>query len=419
MALEQSHPSVYVRLPQDAPQEFVALAARYLIEGGNRAQVYGDDAVIAALEAEGVAPEDARDWMAGGCMEVSPQGRNSDLEFAFWHNVARTFELVLNGGRPLAGGEPLIPGSRTLADYATFEDLYAAFEAELARELDLLFRRLDICCEAWAEYRPAYLLSSLTHDCVERGRTINDGGCRYPVYGGSGLGIPNVGDSLYAIRRVVFEERSCPAEELLAALRADFQGHEPLRARLAALPKYGQDDPDADAMTDRVLRTFTDRLHSHRTLHGGHIRPVILGFVWVVTEGNLVGATADGRHAGRPLAHGLSPQNCAMAGGITAAINSATRLSLDECGGGAAMMWDLDRAWATPEVVQGVLRTFGQRGGHIFQGNMVDVKTLLAARENPDQYRHLLVRVGGFSARFVTLSREHQAEIIERHRFDG
>jgi len=419
MELNQSHPSLYVRLPEDAPEEFVDLTARYLLEGGNRAQVYSDDAMIRALHADGVALGDAREWMAGGCMEVSPQACNSDFEFAFAHNVALTLELVLNGGCRFGSDDRLIPHDRELTDCASFEELYQAFETELSREMSLLFRRLDICCEAWAKYRPAFLLSSMTHDCLERGRTINDGGARYPDYGGSGVGLPNVGDSLYAIRRGVFEEGFCSAAELLAALRADFRGYEALRARLLALPKYGQDHPEADAMADRVLRTFTDMLHSHRTLHGGHVRPVILGFVWVVTMGQEVGATADGRRAGQPLAHGLSPQSGAMTEGITAAINSATRISLDEVGGGSGMMWDLDPAWATREVVKGLLRTFGKKGGQIFQGNTLDTETLVRAQENPEQYRDLLVRVGGFSARWVTLSREHQDEIMRRRRFNG
>ncbi|MBM3472015.1 MAG: hypothetical protein FJX75_01920 [Armatimonadetes bacterium] len=419
MELNQSHPALYVRLPDDAPDDFVTLTARYLIEGGNRAQVYSDDPMIAALHADGVAIEDARDWMAGGCMEVSPQACSSDFEFAFAHNVALIPEFVLNGGRRFDSETRMVPETRTLPDYRTFEELYGAFESELAREMDLVFRRLDVYCEAWAKYRPAYLLSSMTHDCLERGRSINDGGVRYPDYGGSGVGLPNVGDSLYAIRRAVFEDGFCTAEELLEALRANFAGHERLRAQLAALPKYGQDDPEADAMTDRVLRSFTDLCHNHRTPHGGHVRPIILGFVWVVTMGQQVGATADGRLAGRPLAHGMSPQCASMTQGITSAINSATRISLGEIGGGAGMMWDLDHSWASVEVVKGILRTFAKRGGQIFQGNTVDVKTLLAAQENPEQHKHLLVRVGGFSARFVSLSKEHQAEIIERHKFAG
>lgn len=415
--LKQSHPSVYVRLPDDAPEDFVDLAVRNLLESGNRGQIYGDDAVIAALHADGVRLEDARHWTAGGCMEVAPQGCNGDLLFTFAHNVARTFELILNGGCLLQTGERAIAHDKTLADYTDFEELYADFEAELHRELNVLLRRLDIYLECFARYRPSFLLSSMTFDCLERGRAINDGGARYPDYGGSGVGIPNVGDSLYALKRAVFDERKFTGAELLTALRADFVGYERLRSYLLNLPKYGSDCEEVDALVDRVLRSFVAPLKAHRNPQGGHCRPIILGFVWVVQHGLQVGAMPDGRRSGRPLAHGLAPQSGAATKGLTAAIHSATRISLDEVGGGAAMMWDLDAGWATPQVVKPVLRTFIGRGGHIFQGNVISVEKLLEAQQNPDEHRDLLVRVGGYSARFGTLSQETQNEIIERYRY--
>jgi len=418
--LPQTHPSVYVRMPEDAPDDFVDLTVRYLLRAGNRAQVYGDDAVTEALHKSGrVALEDARHWTAGGCMEVSPQGCNCDLLFSFAHNVARTFELVINGGCLMQTGERVIDHPKTLADYTSFEGLYTDFEAELARELGILARRLDIYLEEYARLRPSFLLSSMTHDCLEEGRSINDGGARYTNYGGSGVGIPNVGDSLYAIQRAVFLDRRVTAAELLNALRADFVGYEALQAYLRSLPRYGAGDEAADAMTDRVFCTFADLLASHTTRHGGTLVPIILGFVWVVDFGNQVGATPDGRNAGRPLAHGLSPQSGSAVKGITGAIRSATSLSLDKAGGGGAMMWDLDPSWAAPSVVKPLLKTFVDRGGHIFQGNVISVETLRKAQQNPEEYMDLIVRVAGWSARFGTLSPATQEEIITRYKYAG
>jgi trans-4-hydroxy-L-proline dehydratase len=416
--LPQTHPSVYVRLPDDAPDDFVDLTVRYMLDTDDRAQVYGDDAMINALHKSGkVAIEDARHWTAGGCMEVSPQGCNCDLLFSFAHNVLRTFELVLNGGCLMQTGERVIDHPQTLADYGSFEELYDAFATEFGRELGILTRRLDIYLEEYARYRPAYLLSSMTHDCLERGRGINDGGARYTNYGGSGVGIPNVGDSLYAIKRAVFDDKRVSGAELLDALRADFVGHELLQAYLRSLPKYGAGDEALNAMTDRVFCDFADLLARHPTKHGGTVVPVILGFVWVVSFGEQVGATPDGRNSGSPLAHGLSPQSGSAVNGITGAIRSATDLTLEKAGGGGAMMWDLDPSWATPEVVKPLLKTFTDRGGHIFQGNVTSVEKLCQAQENPDDYRDLMVRVCGYSARFTTLSAATQEEIIGRMKY--
>ena len=418
--LKQTHPSIYVRLHDDAPDDFVDLTVRYLIEGGNRAQVYGDDNMISALHEDGVAIEDARHWCAGGCMEVSPQGCSGDLLFTFAHNVPRTLELVLNAGKLLNGdGEQAIPHTKTLADYDRFDDLLADFEAELERELRLLLARLDIYLECLAKYRPSFLLSSMTHDCMERGRAINNGGARYQDYGGSGVGIPNVGDSLYALKRAVFEDKAFTGQHVLDALRADFEGHDGMCAYLRNLPKYGSGDPEPTALVDRVLRTFCRIIKSHRNPFAGHCRPIILGFTWVVSHGLQVGATPDGRKAGRPLAQSLSPQSGSAAKGITTAITDACALSLQEVGGGGSMMWDIAADWAKPEFVKPLLLTFIKQGGHIFQGNVTSVEQLVEARKRPEEHRDLMVRVGGYSARFVTLSDAMQREIIERHRYAG
>lgn len=415
--LKQTHPSVYVRLPEDAPDDFVDLSVRYLLEGENRGQIYGDDAIIRALHGDGVAIEDARNWCAGGCMEVGIQGGSGDLLFAFAHNTSRTLEIILNGGKLLQTGEKVISHDRTLADYETFDELLEDFETEFKRELGILMQRLDIYLESYAKYRPSFLLSSMVHDCLERGRSMNDGGARYPHYGGSAVGIPNVGDSLYAIKRTVFDEKRFSGEQLYKALCANFQGYEDLRKYLVNLPKYGSENPEADALTERVLQTYCETIKSHRNPQGGHCRPIILGFVWVVSFGQQVGATPDGRLAGQVLAHSLSPQSGSATKGLTAAINSTTSFSFDEVSGGASTMWDLDVNWVTPEVLRPVLLTFFQRGGHIFQGNVIDIALLKDAQENPEPYRDLMVRVGGYSARFVTLSAATQTEIISRYKY--
>lgn len=416
MALNQTHPSVYVRLRDDAPEDFRRLATEYLLEGGNRGQIYGDDRIIEALVAAGHSYEDACEWMAGGCMEVSSQGRNCDFVFTYVHNFAWTLEAVLHGGVVPMTGLRAAPLTADLTAYRSFDELWAAFEAEMARELKLLYERLDIYLEVYAKYRPGFLVSTMIHDCLERGRTMNDGGARYADFSGSGLAIPNVADSLVALKRAVYEEGFCTAEEMLAALRANFVGYEGLRARLLKLPKFGQDDAEADEMADRVLRVYTDTANAHVTPFGGRVRPLVLGFVWVAQMGLQTGALPDGRQAGEPLAHGLAPQCGSATRGLTAALKSATSLDLRGVGGGASMMFDLDATWK-PEIVEAVVETFIARGGHIFQGNTSDFERMLEAREHPERHRDLMVRVGGFSARFVSLGPEFQEEILRRRRY--
>ncbi len=419
MSLKQTHPSVYIRLRDDAPEDFVSLAADYLRSGGCRAQIHGDDRIIESLVGAGISHEDACEWMAGGCMEESPQGRSGDFVFTYVHNLASTLEAVLHGGTPPLLGERIAPVEQDLTGYASFEDLFEAFRREADRALRLMLRRVDVWVEAFARFRPALLLSSMVHDCLERGKPVSAGGARYQDYCGSAIGIPNVADSLLAIERAVYREGLVDPETLLEALRGNFEGHESLRRRLLRMPRFGQDDPEADGMAQRVLDCYLRPCEEHVTAFGGRVRPIVLGFVWVVHMGATTGATPDGRRAGEPLAHGLSPQCGSADRGLTAALRSVTRLDLPRISGGAAMMFDLDPAWAKREVVEAVLRTFCSLGGQIFQGNVLDTEQLERAIEEPELHRDLIVRVGGYSARFVSLSETTQQEILRRRRFAG
>lgn len=349
-------------------------------------------------------------------MEISVQGMNCDLNFAATHNVAKTLELVLNGGVDLLSGERRIAHDRGLADYSCFEDLYAAFQVELERYYGELVRALDLCSQCYAEYRPRYLASTMIGDCVERGREQQDGGARYHDYGFAPLGITSAADSLHAIQRAVYDEGFVSGAELLAALRANYVGFELLRQRLNSLPRFGIDDASADAACDRVLQTVCAAAARPRTRFGGRLKPMVFNFVWTPGASRELGAQADGSPAGARIGHGMTPRSGAMTAGITAAINSATSLGYEAVSGGATTMWDVDEQWIDHGLMKALLTTFCARGGMIFQGNTTSVTALEEAQEHPERHADLIVRVGGFSARFVALDRDLQQEIIARRR---
>ncbi len=415
--LDLTHPAVYTRVSAANPPAWRERCARYLLTGGNRAQLLADEPIIAAMTRDGRMPEaDAAMYMCGGCMELSPHGLNSDLLFSFTYNLPKTLELVLTGGECLTTGQPRLAVPGGLRDCAGFEELWSLYEGETRRALQTKFRQLDLYCDEMARCRPAFLQSVMVSDCLERGRSLQDGGARYADYGGAPLGAQNVADSLYAVEQAVFEQGFCDADELLAALRADFVGHERLHRRLQALPKYGLGDAGADGMMARVLRSVCGIFDDWRTRWGGRVKPMMFTFVWAPQMGRSLGASPDGRRAGQPIGHGLTPQAAGMAQGLTASMGSCLSLPTELVSGGATTMWDLDADWVTEPLVQAVVAAFVQQGGQIFQGNMTSVADLRAALERPDDYRHLFVRVGGFSARFTSLGRDLQAEIIARHR---
>lgn len=420
MDLNITHPLVYPRLPENPPLDFFGLCVKYLKYGSNRAQILSDKAITNAMAKANIPYSDAVQYACGGCMEVSVQGMNCDYIFNGWSNIPKLVELAVTGGFCLKTGRQIKSCHfKGLASYTDFDHFYNDFEEEVKRIYRIFFKVQDIFSEEAQESRPCYLLSSMMDDCMARGRNMHGGGCRYHNYGSAPLGLPNAADAMYAIKRAVFDDKFCTAGELTEALKANYEGCEPLRLRLMALPKYGQKNKEADEMAKRIMTSVCDAYDQYTTRWGGKAAAVVLTFVFAPEAAKILGATADGNFAGRLVAHGLTPQSSSMTKGITAAIGSNLEMPMELFAGGASTMWDLDAGWADENMIGSILDAFLQGGGQIFQGNTTDVRELIKARENPDAYGHIIVRVGGYSARFTSLSSELQEDIIMRYRHAG
>lgn len=418
MDLNITHPSIYVRLPKDPPEDLLDLCGEYMTSGNNRAQILYDPAVIGALEKRGTPFEDAVEYACGGCMEVGIQGMTSDFLYIGWQNTAKMLELMVTGGICLRTGNRIqgFKADKSLAAYDSFDGFYSDFIAEADRLTKIYLHEQDIYSECAQKNRPSYLISSMIDNCLERGRNMHGGGAKYHDYGGTHLALPNVADSLFAIRKAVFEDKICTANELIDALKADFKGYEKLQARLRRIPKYGVDNQEVDEFTRQVMIDFANMYSSYTTRFGGKGKPVILTFVWSPEATAKLGASPDGRNMGEGVAHGVTPQSSSMTEGVTAAINSCGKMPFECFSGGASSMWDLDSSIATPAVLKALIKTFIENGGQIFQGNTTPVEELIEAKKHPERYGHLMVRVGGYSARFIHLQECLQDDIIARVR---
>ena len=420
MGLNVTHPYFYLRVPKDAPAEYLEVCADYLKNGHNRAQILNDEAIMRAMQKSGVSYEDSIDYCCGGCMEISPHGRNSDFLYQGWHTMPKFVELAITGGKCLITGKQLQSTRfKGLTAYSEFEPFYQEVISEIGRYIKLFFHVQDIFSEEAAKSRPAYLISSMIEDCAKNGRNMHDGGARYHYYATSPLAMANAADGLFAVKKAIFDEQICTASELIDALEKDFAGAEALRLKLSHIPKYGQQDPEADAFAARFMTDVCKTYDQVEVRFGGVAMPMILTFVYAPLAAEILGATADGNHAKKLVAQGVTPQSSAMTEGITAAIGSSLAMPWDRFYGGATTMWDFDPKWATKEVIQAVLTTFLKGGGQIFQGNTTDVDELIEAQKHPEDYGHLIVRVGGFSARFTWLDEGLQKDIITRYRHAG
>jgi formate C-acetyltransferase len=351
-------------------------------------------------------------------MEISCSQANSDMLLCGWHNMAKLVEMSITGNQCLLTKkqyDSLL--FRGLENYTDFSSYYDDFVKECRRVLHQYFSCIDIFSEKIAVYCPTYFASSLLNDCMIRGRSQHNGGTRYHDYGTAPLALANAADSLFAVKKAVFDNKICTANELVDALWHNYSGYETLRLRLLAIPKYGQDHEEADAFAKQYFDDICDIYESYENRWRGVVKPIIFTFVWAGECASHLGAAADGHFAHTFASQGTTPHSSAMTEGLTAAIISNCRMPMIRFTGGGTSMWDFDESWVNPTVMEYFLTTFLSLGGQMFQGNSsVSPEELRKAQADPDAYKHLIVRVGGFSAHFVDLTRDVQDDIIHRHR---
>jgi formate C-acetyltransferase len=255
-------------------------------------------------------------------------------------------------------------------------------------------------------------------EALERGVDLTRGGAKYNHTSVIATGVPNVGDSLAAVRKLVFEEGKLSMEELLWALKDDFEGKEILRQMLLnRAPKWGNDDDYVDSVVRDVVSHFFSQVQRCRNNRGGRCRPVLYTWLRHLFEGTYIGATPDGRKARAPIAQGIMPVHGRNAKGISAAMKSLLKLDFRQTAGGPAQFVVHPSAFSGPEGTDRLMQTietyFKEGGMHVML-SMASRETLKKARANPEGYRDLMVRVTGFSAYFTSLDPTLQDEIIKR-----
>jgi formate C-acetyltransferase len=308
------------------------------------------------------------------------------------------------------------------------EKLYSAFETQLRYAVNWQIRIDRVLENLYGSLMPAPFLSLYIADCVSRGKDYYRGGARYNSDYIQCVGLGTVADSLSFLRTHVFGSGKATIQDLYAALAADWRGHDYLRALARnKTPLYGNDDDKADSLAVRVFESFISAIEGpkdahHRSARGSPYKANFLSTTCHVYFGGKTGATPDGRMAGQPLSDGTSPSHGGDRQGPTAAMNSLGKLDQARTGG------TLLNQRFTPAAVAGdagvkklaaLVRGYFRQGGHHVQFNIVDEKTLRAARERPEDYRNLLVRVAGYSDYFVDLDERHQDEIIARTAHEG
>lgn len=418
-------PVVTLRLHRASPQELVERAAEVLKVGGGMPYINNDDVLIQAYVDLGVSLADARDYANSNCWETMIEGK-SDQELIRGMNFLLFLELALHQGVSHMHGK-MGPDTGSPDGFATFADLMTAWKRQADFQLQagidyigggLAKGTLEHSNHGKYSYNP--LLSALTLDCIPKEQDVIRGGARYTIWHVMGEAVSNATDALAAIKKLVYDEGSLTLAELLQALDEDWIGHETLRRRLLArAPKFANDSQYADAIGQEMMDYFNRRTRFHAARYPNVIFPGSVGtFSWYAMIGREVAASADGRHSGEAIAANFSPVPGSDMSGPTAAINSYLKMGVDALAGGAPLDLRLSassiKGEAGAQRLAGLIRVFVELGGNMLTFTVTDVEELKRAMQDPENYRHLRVRMGGWSAYFVMLGEEQQRLHIQR-----
>lgn len=390
-------PKINVRVNSTTPMERFELCTRLTEKGLGFPQYSNDDVVIPGLKKLGYG-DDSYDYVTAACWEFIVQGKGNEIvncgSVKFQCAVERA---VLSH----------------LCDCEAFEDIYKYFDEEIENE----FQRIDAHMRKNPErYRVSSYLSIFTDDCMGRGKDCRRGGAKYVNFGVHGTGISVAADSLAAVKKAVFEDKVCTAEELVRAMKADFSGFEELQKYLKACPKMGNNDDFVDSIAVKIMDMAGKRVNGRPNWRGGIYRlgtGTANGYRWADT-----GAMPNGDNKDAGLGANYSPAITTRIKSPTTVIQSFTKPDMTNAINGGPLTLELHDSAFTAEdgikKVAALVKTFIDLGGHQLQLNSINRDTLLDAQKNPEQYKGLIVRVWGWSGYFVELDKGYQDHVIKR-----
>lgn len=418
-------PVVTVRLHTGSPARLVERSAEVLKSGGGMPYINNDDVLVQAYVDLGVPLEDARNYANSNCWETMIEGK-SDQELLRGMNFLLFLELALNRGRSSVHGQ-IGPDTGDPRTFRVFQELMDAWrvqlDTQLQRGIDYIGSGLEdgsLEDSGHGKYSCNPFLSAITLDCVANERDVTHGGARYTIWHVMGEAVANAINAMAAIKKMVFEDKTLGMYQLLDALAADWKDQEILRQRLMSrTPKFANNDGYADEIGRQMMDYFVQRTRFHAARYPKVIFPCAVGtFSWYAMIGMEVGATADGRRAGEPVAANFSPALGTDLSGPTAAMGSYLKMPVGYLASGAPVDLRIARNSVKGEEgtkrIAGLVQTFVQLGGNMLTLTITDVEELKRAMAEPEKYRHLRVRMGGWSAYFVMLGEDQQRLHIQR-----
>jgi len=394
-------PKINLRVDKNTPIERLEFATHLTKRGLGFPQYCNDDVVIPGLIKLGYSPEHAADYAVAACWEFITSGNAFDIP---------------NLGKVNFPNAVLLATKEKLTQCESFDEFLSAVKEKVT---ELCIESIDAMKDVKIKVGP--YISVFIDDCIERGLDRHDGGAIYNNYGAHGVGIANAADAIAAIKKAVFDDRFCSANELITALDADFEGYSRLRNYLLSCPKMGNNDDEADAFASFIMDIFTDTFQKHKNIFGGCFRPGTGSAMEYILSSKDIAATADGRRAGEPFSSSFSPSITARINGPLSCIQSFTKYDLTKIINGGPLTMEIHENTFRNEdgikKVAALVKAFIDLGGHQLQLNAINRDTLIDAQKNPEAHKNLIVRVWGWSGYFNELDKVYQNHIISRTEF--
>lgn len=410
-------PSSMIQVSKKNPDRFIRAAVEIIKTGFGQPSVFNTDALVQEMLWAGKDVRDARNGGCSGCVETGAFGTEAYILTGYF-NLPKILELTLNDGFDKRTGKQIGLKTGTATDYRTYEELFAAYKAQVQHFMRIKLTGNNIIERIFMKYMPVPFLSVLIEDCIRNGKDYMCGGARYNSSYVQGVGLGSITDMLTALRYHVYDKKTIAMETMEKALANDFKGFEELQYQLVYhTPKYGNDDDYADEQEVQVFDMYYDVLSGHKSPRGADYRVNMLPTTCHVYFGKVTGATPDGRNAWKVLSEGISPVQGADTNGPTAVIRSAAKIDHIKTGGTLLNQKFTPSLLSTEEGCNNLvhlIRAYFRMDGHHIQFNVVDADTLREAQKHPEDYRDLIVRVAGYSDYFNDLGEDLQNEIICR-----
>lgn len=410
-------PSSMIQVSKKNPDRFIRAAVEIIKTGFGQPSVFNTDALVQEMLRAGKDVRDARNGGCSGCVETGAFGTEAYILTGYF-NLPKILELTLNDGFDKRTGKQIGLKTGTATDYRTYEELFAAYKAQVQHFMRIKLTGNNIIERIFMKYMPVPFLSVLIEDCIRNGKDYMCGGARYNSSYVQGVGLGSITDMLTALRYHMYDKKTIAMETMEKALANDFKGFEELQYQLVYhTPKYGNDDDYADEQEVQVFDMYYDVLSGHKSPRGADYRVNMLPTTCHVYFGKVTGATPDGRNAWKVLSEGISPVQGADTNGPTAVIRSAAKIDHIKTGGTLLNQKFTPSLLSTEEGCNNLvhlIRAYFRMDGHHIQFNVVDADTLREAQKHPEDYRDLIVRVAGYSDYFNDLGEDLQNEIICR-----